>query len=393
MGRVGVAVSGGSDSTALLLAAVQVARIHGGTIHAVTVDHGLRPSARSEIRQVAALCDRLGVAHHVVPISLARGANLQARAREARYDGLASLRWAPPLLHRMLLGHTADDAAETLVMRLSRAAGIDGLARMAERRFDRDVEWLRPALDVTRSDLRAALARRDVPWSDDPSNEDPAFARVAARQAIAALDLDVHALAASAGALENARASLVARACDIADGAVTEDRGDLLIDRIALRRVPDPDPAPRILLAALRHVGGRAYGPRRAERNRLVADAMNGRPLTLAGCTLRNEAGILRVAREATRAAPPVPFEPSVPWDGRWHLTPPAETAGDLTVGALGEDVTRTPWRDTGLPRSSLVASPAVRDGARLIAAPVAGLANGWTARTRATFTQTLQRR
>jgi tRNA(Ile)-lysidine synthase len=385
-GPAGIAVSGGGDSTALLLAALEA----GIAVRAVTVDHGLRTEAAHEARCVARFCAARGVPHDVLTLALPAGANLQARAREARYQAIAD--WAAASdTRRVLLGHTADDVAETLVMRLSRGAGLDGLARMATRRRDRGVEWLRPGLDVTRAGLRAALAARGVVPIEDPTNDDPAHARIAARRAIAALGLDTAALAASAEALSEARGSLVARAAAIATLHVREDRGDLLLDRSSLAAIHaiEPDPLPRLLLAGLRWVGGRAYGPRRAERQRLVETVLEGDRCTLGGCLVSSEGDHVRIAREVAAVAAPGPAD--APWDGRWRLDGPSRPG--LTVGALGKDIGATPWRETGLPRASLLASPAIRDGPRLIAAPLAGLAGAWTARTVEPFTETLIRR
>ncbi|MEM7644943.1 MAG: tRNA lysidine(34) synthetase TilS [Pseudomonadota bacterium] len=383
---VGIAVSGGSDSTALLLAA----RATGAAIHALTVDHGLRPGAAEEARTVAALCGDLGCPHTIVALTLDSGPNLQARARDARYEALAETAQAAGI-GAVCLGHTADDVAETLMMRLARGAGIDGLARMAAHRRDRGIDWHRPALSLTRADLRAALRFRDTAWVDDPSNEDTDFERIAARQAIAALGLETHSLAASATALSEARDSLTIHAAALARTHLREDRGDLLFDRAALARLhhSDPDPVPRLLLAGLRWIGGRPYGPRRAERARLVSNALVGQACTLAGCRLTHAADIMRLAREAAACAPPGPT--TEPWDGRWILSGPHGPG--LTVGALSDDIGRTPWRDTGLPRTSLLASPAIRHGTRLIAAPLAGMPGEWQAQTRLPFMQSLIQR
>ncbi|MEM7489610.1 MAG: tRNA lysidine(34) synthetase TilS [Pseudomonadota bacterium] len=385
-GPVGIAVSGGSDSTALLVAA-GIARTD---IRAATVDHGLRPDAHAEAEAVAKLCARHGWPHRVLDLSLSEGPNLQARAREARYAALAD--WAHGAgIGTVLLGHTADDVAETLVMRLARGAGIDGLARMAACRRSRGIDWHRPALTLTRGSLRDALRTRGVGWSDDPSNADPAFARTAARTAIDTLDLDISALAATAQALDDARESLARHALAVARAHVREDRGDLVMDGAALRirHGTDPDPLPRILLAGLAWIGGRPYGPRRDERRHLLAAALEGRPATLAGCLLTHEGDTMRLAREVAACAPPGPT--TAPWDGRWQISGP-HGDGHL-VAALGDDIGQTPWREAGLPRTSLLASPAVRDGARLVAAPLAGLANGWSAQTHHPFTEALIRR
>ncbi|WP_299813690.1 tRNA lysidine(34) synthetase TilS [uncultured Jannaschia sp.] len=388
-GPAAVAVSGGGDSTALLLAALDWGRLRGVAVRAVTVDHGLRTGSTEEARRVATLCASLGCLHETLTLSdLEPGPDLQARARGARYDALGV--WG----HRhgvdtILLGHTADDVAETLLMRLRRGAGIDGLARMAAR-FGAAPVFGRPFLHLTRDMLRRHLAECGVTPIEDPANADTAFERVRVRQAIAALELDADTLARTAGFLDDARRSLARRTADLAGGIVAEDRGDLLFDRPALLGLiaEEREQARRLLLAALRWIGGSGYPPRTGEIDRLLDGLGKGGTRTLAGCVIGAEAeDRLRVAREAAAAGPPVTV--GEVWDGRWRLDGPAGRGS--TIGALGDEVAATPWRTSGLPRRSLLASPAIRDAdGALVAAPLTGLTEGWTATPRRPFAATL---
>ena len=388
-GRLGVAVSGGGDSTALLLAMADWSRAHRTEICVATVDHGLRAGSAAEARHVASLCATLGCRHETLTLTdLAPGPDLQARARTARYGALED--WGRrQSLDTILLGHTADDVAETLVMRLRRGAGIDGLARMAAR-FGAAPAFGRPFLGLERETLRAYLADRGVAPLEDPSNADTRFERVAVRQALATLGLDAGALARTARFLDDARHSLDMRAVDLAARLVAEDRGDLLIGRAGFLDLiaGEREQARRLLVAALRWIGGDGYPPRTGEIDRMLAALPGGGTRTLAGCVIGGDAADrIRVMREPAAAAPPVPV--GAVWDGRWCLDGPA--ADGLTIGALGADVARTAWRETGLPRRSLLASPAIRDAAgRLVAAPLAGHAAGWTATPRRSFTASL---
>lgn len=195
-GPLGLAVSGGPDSLALLLLA-HVAM--PGEIAVLSIDHGLRPEASGEVAFVEGVCAALGVPFTGATVSLASG-NLQARAREARYLALA--RWA----HEQGLGavataHHADDQAETLLMRLSRGSGLSGLAgvRAATTLPEVEIPLLRPLLGFRKAELEALVTRVGLTPVRDPSNSDPAFDRVRVREHLADHDwLDALSLATSA---------------------------------------------------------------------------------------------------------------------------------------------------------------------------------------------------
>ena len=182
-GRLGVAVSGGSDSIALLRLVRDWSTGPGGRreVCAVTVDHGLRAESASEASIVARICAEWGVAHTIVRAQdLSGAANLQAAARDARYRLMAG--WARREgLSAVAVGHTMDDQAETVLMRLGRGAGAEGLSAMAASRDWLGTRWLRPLLGVRRDALRAYLKEREIGWLDDPSNDDPRYERVRAR--------------------------------------------------------------------------------------------------------------------------------------------------------------------------------------------------------------------
>lgn len=391
---IGVAVSGGSDSTALLLAAIGWASTNGAEVLAATVDHGLRTESASEARAVAALCEARGVAHSILKIdALADGSGLQARAREARYDSLTA--WARDTgVATVLMGHTADDVAETLMMRLSRGVGLNGLAAMAPQRTVGGISIVRPFLDIRRAALRDYLETRGFSWSEDPSNADPRFERVRIRQAMATLDLDPDKLVRSARDLDAARFLLDRFVDTDATAAFDEDRGDLIL------RVPpsDPELMRRLALLALEWIGG-AQTPRHHEQSRFVAALLHvTAPITLAGCLISRERNgrSLRFAREPAACAPPVALAAASPkertemvWDRRWLICGPGSP--NATIGALGEDISQTPWKSTGIPRTSLMATPALRRGGQLVAAPLAGLPGDLDARIATPFAATLR--
>jgi tRNA(Ile)-lysidine synthase len=178
-----VACSGGTDSLALALAVVHVGRRRELPIAAVVVDHGLQPSSADQAVAAASTLATLGfadVAVREVTVT-STGAGPEAAARSARYRALAEL--AADRRATVVLGHTRDDQAETVLLGLARGSGTRSLAGMAARSGPGG-RWLRPLLGVGRETTEAACRENDlVPWHD-PHNDDPSFARVRVRQTV-----------------------------------------------------------------------------------------------------------------------------------------------------------------------------------------------------------------
>jgi len=298
--RLGVAVSGGSDSLALLHVLHDWHAGGGPLPRAATVDHGLRPEAGEEAAQVARLCAGLGIGHDTLRWqgTAARG-NLADAARRARYRLLAG--WARRHgIADVAIGHTADDLAETFLMRLARGSGLDGLAAMRDRWQEGGVTFHRPLLALRREALRDLLRARGVAWADDPTNDDPAYARTRARAALAAmapLDIGTDTLAATALRLRDARAALGHCARRAAQDIAREHGGDLLWRRDGFADLPD-EIARRLLVAGLAWLNGRDYPPRGAAMAALLGAARAGRRMTLQGCVLSASGDHLRLARE-----------------------------------------------------------------------------------------------
>lgn len=181
-GPLGLAVSGGPDSIALLLLAHATMP---GMIAVASVDHGLRPEAKGEIALVERIAAERGIPFTSLTVSLAPG-NLQARAREARYAALAG--WAQDVgLAAVATAHHADDQAETLLMRLNRGSGLAGLAGVRGRGVidDTEVVLLRPLLGWRKVDLASVVSDCGIVAAQDPSNRNLDFERVRLRARLA----------------------------------------------------------------------------------------------------------------------------------------------------------------------------------------------------------------
>lgn len=393
-GVVGLCVSGGGDSIAMMHLAARSFDRH--RLHIVTVDHGLRAGAADEIALVAGQAARLGIAHTVLTWTWDRQGNLQAAARAGRWHAIQ--KWAEAAhIDTIFLGHTEDDQLETLLMRLARGSGIDGLTAMARADWRDGLRVVRPLLDMSREMLRGWLRTEGIAWCDDPSNDDPRFDRVRARQMFAQLEtlgLSRKRLLQTVNHMQAAHVSLQRAAQDFARRHVRQDTGDLIFDAAALA-LDNEDAPRRVLAAGFSWVGGGAYRPRFDSLLEAAQKAAKGGVATLAGCILSaNPGGGARLTREVSATRPihrdSTAFSDvaGVIWDRRWFLDGAIETG--LTFRALGAGVSQCPdWRNIGLPRQSLLASPSVWQDATLIAAPVAGFCNGWSARIVADFHST----
>lgn len=172
---LGVAYSGGADSTALLHAA---AARWPGQVHAMHVHHGLQSAADDFERHCATTCDALSVPLHIGRVDARHdsGDSPEDAARRARYATLAVLASAQGLQDVLLAQH-ADDQIETMLIALGRGAGLDGLAAMPRDMTRHGIRFHRPLLDVPAGELRTWLAAEAIPFIEDPSNTDERYTR------------------------------------------------------------------------------------------------------------------------------------------------------------------------------------------------------------------------
>jgi tRNA(Ile)-lysidine synthase len=227
-GRIGIAVSGGPDSLALLLLA---AAARPGDVEAATVDHALRPAAADEATLVSQICNRLAIPHTTLTArwpEIPKSA-IQERARQQRYRLLGY--WAEERrLDAILTGHHADDQAETMLMRLARGSGVRGLAGLRARSVTpgSHVRLIRPLLRWRRSELEQICAASGMQPVADPSNLDERFERVRIRHALAEGDwLDPAAIAHAAANLADADVALEWAAKNEWRRAVSERHGTI----------------------------------------------------------------------------------------------------------------------------------------------------------------------
>ena len=211
--RVLLAVSGGPDSTALLVLVHRwrASRRSGPEIAAATVDHGLRRGSRREAADVAKLADKLGVPHDTLIWSGKKPkTGIQEAARKARYKLLAA-RCREIAADAIVTAHTLDDQAETLLMRLGRGSGLTGLGGIRPHSNREGMAIARPLLDIPKVRLIATLRAAGIPFAKDPSNADPKYTRVRLRRLASALAVE---------GLTAARLATAARRLARADAAI-----------------------------------------------------------------------------------------------------------------------------------------------------------------------------
>ncbi|MFY1712007.1 tRNA lysidine(34) synthetase TilS [Tritonibacter mobilis] len=387
--KLGIAVSGGSDSVALMHLLAALARNSGAELAIATVDHGLRTDSLIEARGVAQQAADLGLSHDILTWQHpAQSGNLQAEARAARYRLLGE--WATARgIEAVAVGHTADDQAETFLMRLRRASGVAGLSGMASRHHRDGIEILRPLLGIRRSDLRSYLTAREINWVDDPSNLDMKFERVRVRDALKALEplgLTVDALTAVADNMRMADDALEAamRAAAATLGQVR--LGMVVLDHTGFTTLDD-ELARRMLLSAIAYVNGAEYPPRRAPVLDALQALKDGRGVTLQGCQIVIRGSQIWIGREyaaARRAC--VSYLPSaskhISWDAAWAISAPKDWTQQVEIRALGEDglALIDDWRQYEAPRELLKSLPSVWQDANLIAVPPLEERSDWAA-------------
>lgn len=335
-----IAVSGGSDSTALMMLARE--SLGPDRLIVATVDHGLRPEAAAEAAATGLQCRALGMRHHTLHWHGAKpGHGVQAAARKARMSLLAG--FAVESGARVVLtGHTADDQAETVLMRRARGDGI-GLAGIAPATlFQRKVWFTRPLIGLRRSALRTFLRQRDTGWIDDPSNDNDAYERVRMRKRLASTnkdDFDKALQIAIATAAE--RTAVSVEAAGLIDAfVVTSDDMAIRVGRDMLGSgQPGLFHAFRLLIAT---VGGAPFLPDAERVREYVLAFAGGQSGSLGNCRGEVSGGDVILTRDLRgRQGPPPPLVSPFR-----EILPSFDLAAAAAISRLlGEPVPAvTPW-------------------------------------------------
>jgi tRNA(Ile)-lysidine synthase len=385
-----LAVSGGADSIAMMHLAADWLRRHprsGVALVVATVDHGLRPESAAEASAVSIAAAALGLPHVTLPWTGEKPrTGIQAAARTARYNLLAAYA-ASQLLQPacILTAHTADDQAETLLMRLARGSGVDGLAAMRPERVlpGSNIKHMRPLLDVPKARLIATLRARGISWIEDPSNDNDQFERVRIRRLLPLLaeaGLDVNAMGLSARRLDRASAALDELTGRLWSESVDTHRGAFVsIDRKPFGASP-PELRVRLLIRAIAAMGQRGVAPPLAQIEEVVVvlNEANLPARTLHGAMVQATADKISVFREPGRVGlPSVDLVPgqSATWDGRFRVELAASAPHPVIVRALDANEwsalrTRFDIRPANLPAGAARTLPSFWQGPDLVAVP-----------------------
>ncbi|NTZ91375.1 tRNA lysidine(34) synthetase TilS [Agrobacterium tumefaciens] len=360
-----VAISGGSDSTGLLLALHEATMEAGGDgmrLSAVTVDHALRAESADEARKVAALCAELGIPHATrrwdgnKPASGISEASRLARYRliaEVAQEGGADL---------VVTGHTIGDQRETVAMRAARSGGADnlGLSGMADAVLYDGRHWImRPFLSCERQAIRDFVSSRSRGWFDDPSNENTKYERVRVRQALpdSQVPPDVEA-AAKRQALSEKSADFLRGHAQVFHAAVAR----LPVDN----KLADHPEFRHGLAALIATLGGRAYFPAGSSMGRVLQflkTGENGR-MTVGRVLLDRRRDGLYIFREQ-RNLPELCLEVSEQglWDDRFFVkngsTFPIRVAAER-VGDAAEAATPFSSVPPGVAKSAMAGLPQI---------------------------------
>lgn len=380
--RLLLAVSGGSDSMAMMRLAAPLGAAGDADLHVATVDHGLRAASAGEAEFVGGAALELGLPHAILRWTGDKPkSGLQSAARTARY-GLLIERATYIGVDAVITAHTADDQAETVFMRLKRGSGARGLAGMAEDSLiaagaSAPVRLLRPLLAVRRRSLRGLTPQDRGDFFDDPSNDDPAFERVRVRSLLAELEaageLTAEALIATADACRIA----AKRQARLEERSFVERHGGFdPYGGVSLSSDLEPKEDSALAARLIHAVTGADYAPAEDKVEAALRTVLAGHQATIAGailfldgerlCFCREPAAVLGRAGLASIAPMILAPRESVLWDNRFIVR--NSTGAPAVLRPLGPDAGRL--ADSAADARSLVTSPGLWNGHDLAAFP-----------------------
>lgn len=349
--RLAVAVSGGSDSMALALLLSEYATESNSKIIAITVDHGLRAESKGEAAQVCEWLASYNIKHYTLCWEgEKKSSNLQANARKARYQLMANFCSAHNI-STLLVAHTSNDQAETVLMRLMRGSGVDGLSGIPTKRvISNNVSIVRPLLHFTREELRTYLLNKKQEWLEDPSNKNTKFTRIQVRNLIQESpnpELLTKRLSDTAGHMARTRKYIEEKMRESLEGvAVFYKEGFYSIDIVKFKKLHEEERL-RFLTKALQHVSGQEYKPRfenlLALHNNIISGNIKA-ACTLWGCEISpskklGEENYLFIYREPKAVEADIEISnPQFFWDNRFECVLGSMEAKNIRAGALGKE-------------------------------------------------------
>lgn len=307
--KIAVAVSGGGDSIALALLLKEFCKNNRLPLVALTVDHGLRPESANEAAQVALWMKAADVPHQALKwMGEKPQTHIQELAREARYRLMADYCRKHNIKY-LCLAHHADDQAETILFRLAKGSGIDGLGGMRGLAvYNNDLSLLRPLLTVRHDDLIAYNKSQKAEWVEDPSNQNIRYARARIRNSFDVLEKDgltVERLCRLAERLQNVSQII----SEITDNEyknniiyINTERIEIKYNQLSSCHI---EIVSRIIIKAIEHFYPDKNYPARLEDVERLAGRLKHdtgfRGATLAGCIFRKKKNSLLVMRETGR--------------------------------------------------------------------------------------------
>ena len=346
--HLAVALSGGSDSMALVLLMNEWARTRGGKITALTIDHKLRPKSGLEAKNVRVWMQRCGIRHKILSWSGVKPQTaIQSKARNIRYQLIDDWCRDNHVLH-VVLGHTADDQAETYLIRLFCKSHSTGLAGMSSIREMEHCRLLRPLLATRRQVLRNFLTQRGQIWLDDPSNEDLRYGRTGVRNLLKSGFFSTSSLCETANDYGCLRID-TEKAIDqlLALAGILDPAGYFIIDRMNLRNL-DTNAGLLALGRSITSVGGNWHSPHSASLKNIfdVCVGSTSKTRTLGRCLIIPKPTKIIICREA-RNLPDTQrlvSGTSFSWDGRVRVTVGTIPRGYWRIGIAGG----LAWADKG---------------------------------------------